>query len=153
MKAVNPEPDAIEQRAMDAEHLGLSETQFAILTGELLDGTASVRPVHEYYGYGAAGSLENLSNVRELMARSGVTYEELVSLVETRFLNPGQYALNFLDAVFTGSSLSGQELYDRLGLIASANLQSNNDHEISQALSDYSTATGTLITPLNLISG
>lgn len=92
MKAVNPEPDAIEQRAMDAEQLGLSEAHYSILTGEQFDGSASVRPVHEFYGYGAAGSLENLSNVRELMARSGVSYEELVSLVETRFLNPGQYA-------------------------------------------------------------
>ena len=101
LQAMNPQPDAITSRAIAAESLGISQEEYIIMTGEAYDDTPDVTQPHEYFGYDAPAQLENMSRVREFLQRSGLAYTDLVELVQTRFINPHQSTLDFLEAVFS----------------------------------------------------
>ena len=64
MRALHPEPDTEETRAIAAEALRFSPEEYALLTDEKFDGTASATPLHEAYGYAAAGDLRPARRAR-----------------------------------------------------------------------------------------
>jgi hypothetical protein len=117
-------------RSTDAEFLGIVQEEYIILTREAFWSKAyfelttqttftddqyrqkiGVKPVHEYYGYGAeADMLETdeskalgLTFVkRQFLKRTGIQYTDLVALLQTRFINPAYpqgEALSLMDAV------------------------------------------------------
>ncbi|RZI93426.1 MAG: hypothetical protein EOO67_06675, partial [Microbacterium sp.] len=150
MKATNPVPDSSTAAALAAESLRMSEEAYHAITGEAFDGTDDGTAVHVYYGYrpdpgagdaAAAAELEKLASVRELLARSGLSYPELVELISTRFVNPHQKALAFLERIFKHATIPSTELYARLEQIEAGTRDPANDADITAALE------GTNITP------
>jgi hypothetical protein len=96
--------------AQAAEQLGLSPEQYGIITGLQLDGVTPFAPPAVplgYYGYTAgtlATNTAGLVQVSEFLTRTGIQYTDLINLLTTQFINPGQNALNVLQALFANVS-------------------------------------------------
>ena len=78
---------ALRDEAIAGEKLGLSPVERRIVTGQPL---APARTAGEFWGFeaAAAGWLGELAAVPTLLRRAGLTYVELLDLLELRFLNP-----------------------------------------------------------------
>jgi hypothetical protein len=150
MKAINPEPDGANARAIAAESLELCEEEYEVLTGKAFDSTPDPTTLHEYYGYTSAGDLENLSAVREFLRRSGLAYTDLVELVTTSFINPFQGTLDFLQNIFSFATIDSNTLYARLEAIEAGSLDPADDPDIVAALTAYNQQTGSTLTPADL---
>ena len=76
---------------LSAEELLLSDEEHDIIAGVPQHPPVQIE---EYYGYpaGTPGYLSDVARVPEMLARTGVSYEELTELVETWFVNQGQSA-------------------------------------------------------------
>lgn len=76
--------------AADAEFLGLTEGEYAIITREFFNGATNNHTISEYYGLkNITDWLEKLSWVKdELLPRTGIQYTELVELLKTKYVNP-----------------------------------------------------------------
>ncbi|MEK6283554.1 MAG: neuraminidase-like domain-containing protein [Acidobacteriota bacterium] len=72
-----------------AETLGLSTLSFQLIAG--IDSSHTVPQCYGFDGQDAAQWETMIANVPELLARTGVSYEELVELVKTYFVNPLQH--------------------------------------------------------------
>lgn len=147
MKALNPQPDASASKALHAEVLRLSQEQYRILSGEDFDGAADGTALHAYFGYNAPGQLGNMSQVREFLRRAGIAYTDLVELVKTQFINPYQYTLDFLQAIFSHISIDANAAYNKLVQIDAGTLNPAADTDITSALNAYNAVAGTDVTP------
>ena len=98
--------------------MGLSRAEYEILT----DSTAV--PLWRMYGFpnGTADSVvvAGLSNAKQFTRRVGITYEDLVSILKTRFVNPNSDLIPKLE---------------RLG-VSFATLKALKDGEITDAVFD-----------------
>ncbi len=150
MKAINPQPDPATANAIAAEALHISEEEYKVLTGKAFNGASDSATLHEYFGYDAAEDLKKMSAVREFMHRSGIAYKDLVELVKTHFINPYQSTLDFLDRLFSYSSISANTIYARLVQIETGTLDPANDSDIMGALTAYNKAQGKSITANDL---
>lgn len=146
LKAINPQPDATATRAIQSESLALCQEEYQILTGQNFAGTPDATALHAYFGYTAAGQLENMSAVREFLRRSGVAYTDLVQLVESVFINPFKGTLDFLQKLFSFATIPANDVYTKLGQIAAGTLDPAADPDIMAALTAYNAATGSSIT-------
>ncbi|MCK5664263.1 MAG: hypothetical protein KAI17_12300, partial [Thiotrichaceae bacterium] len=118
MQAVNPEPNDISKKAIAAEALGFSEEEYRLLVGMNFNGNPVTTEAFEYFGYENVEELEELSPVQVFMNRIGTTYVELVELVKTRFINPHQYLLDYIEEHFSGTAIDGDILYGWLAKAA-----------------------------------
>lgn len=106
----------VQNRAVDAEFLGLTQEEYIILSKEAFwpkryfditqqtTHTAQeyrekigVKPVHEYYGYDKEADMLSTDESKKLgltfvkkqfLPRTGIQYTDLVELLKTRFINP-----------------------------------------------------------------
>jgi Salmonella virulence plasmid 28.1kDa A protein len=108
----------VQDRAVDAEYLGMTQEEYIILTKEafwpkryfevtqkttIADqkywDEIGVREVHEYYGYDKDKKADMLDTVeskqlgltfvkKQFLKRTGIQYTDLVELLKTRFINP-----------------------------------------------------------------
>jgi hypothetical protein len=106
----------VQDRAVDAEFLGMTQEEYIILTKEAFwkkdyfDITLKtahtvqeyrekigVKPVHEYYGYDNEPNMLSLDEnakvgltfvKKQFLPRTGIQYTDLVDLLKTRFINP-----------------------------------------------------------------
>lgn len=152
LRAIHPQPDATQAQAIAAEALKLSQEEYRVLTGEGFEGTADATPLHACYGLAGAGELESLRAVREFMRRTGVAYTELVEIVKTRFVNPHQGTLDFLQALFSHGSIDANLLYVRLVQVEAGTLDPATDAGIVAAINGYNAARGTSVTAAQLAS-
>lgn len=83
------DPSPYAWRDIQAERLGLSRLEYELLT----DSTLTLA---QLYG---TGSITELSSLQEYSRRTGVAYTDIVSILETRFVNPGSWLLNLVDAL------------------------------------------------------
>lgn len=150
MRAVNPTPNAQTAQAMAAESLRISEEEYKVLTGEAFDGTAQAVPVHVYFGYAAAADLEKMSGVREFLARSGVSYLDLVELIQTRLINPHQWTLDFIGKLIASSPIDAPAMYAKFKQIKAGTLNPAGDGDITTMLNAHNAAHGTSITAVDL---
>jgi hypothetical protein len=150
MRAVNPTPSAATVRAMAAESLRISEEEYKVLTGEAFDGTVQAVPVHVYFGYAAPADLENMSGVSEFLARSGVSYLDLVELIKTRFINPHQWTLDFTGKLIASSPIDSPTMYAKFKQIRAGTLNPAGDGDITAMLNAHNAAHGTSITAAGL---
>jgi hypothetical protein len=146
MKAMNPLPGPATTRAIEAESLGISQEEYTILTGEAFDGTADTIQLYEYFGYKTPGQLENMSQVREFLKRSGIAYIDLVELIKTQFINPYQGTLDFLQKIFSYALIDAKTIYKRLGQIETGTLDPTGRAVITRILDAYNSAIGTSLT-------
>ena len=156
MKAMNPEPDAVTTKAIEAESLIISPEEYTLLTGEAFDGTTDSTPLHEYFGYANALDFANMQKekdsdgnpggIRVLLERTGLAYTDLVELVKKPFINPWQGTLYFLEKIFSYTSIDASSLYAKLGQIEAGTLDPADDADIVKALNDYNSDNGTSIT-------
>lgn len=148
MKAVNPLPDnPADIRAIEAESLCISPEEYDILTGKDFNATDVQAEPYEYFGYTSSAQLENLANVREFMQRTGVTYTDLVELVETTFVNPYQATFFYLQKLFSYASINANAVYTKLERIETGTLHPADDADIVAALNGYNSDNATSLTP------
>ncbi len=77
--------------AIACEFLKISQAECAILTGALFSGAAPPSPPqpYQYYGFTAsAGWEQKVAQVETFLQSTAIAYDDLVSLLETRALNP-----------------------------------------------------------------
>jgi len=156
MKAMNPEPDPATTREIEAESLNISREEYTILTGEAFDGTTDSTPLHQYFGYSNAADFENMQNetdsdgnprgIRVLLERTGLAYTDLVELIQTIFINPHQDTLDFLEKIFSYTSIDANTIYTWLAQIEAGTLDPADRADIVTALTDYNDANGTAFT-------
>lgn len=143
VKAMQPDGGVVVSKALAAESLRLSQEEYVILTGEAFDGTADATQLHKYFGYNAASKLEDLSQVREFLQRSGVTYTDLVEFLKTSFINPHSPTLDFIEKVFADATIDANTVYTRLGEIEGGTIDAAGETEITAALASYNTSNET----------
>jgi len=92
----NPNPTPSDQ-AIALEYLKISSSEFLILTGQPFQGTSPLTDLNDlsrYYGYDPlrppADWVTDLASVPSFLQRTGISYDDLVALLETHFLNPDQ---------------------------------------------------------------
>jgi len=109
--------------AIEAEALRLSEEEYIILTGKKFDGTlvaVTTTTLPGYYGYTVTADLEKLAGtgvadgIHEFLRRTGVKYTDLIELVKTKFINPHQGILKYLEDLFANSTLNASQIYAKL---------------------------------------
>ncbi len=109
---------ALPGLARDAEWLKLSLKEFGMLTSVDFNGTPTAAiPVELYYGNPAPAFTANGIPVADFIRRTGLSYVELIEILRTRFINPGQDSLNVLQNVILRSAMDAQMLYDKLAAI------------------------------------
>lgn len=121
-----------------AEQLLLSAREYAIITKDAGDTTE----LWEFYDFDDEAAMQlSLPNVPEFLNRTGIRYIDLIALLKTRFLNPGQLALDFVDDIFKTPIATGQpapfdsqQVYNLLRDINADLLNPADDPLISQAL-------------------
>lgn len=121
------------------EQLLLSAREYAIVTKDAGDTT----DLWTFYGFADEAAMQlSLPNVPEFLNRTGIRYIDLIALLKTRFLNPGQLALDFVDDIFKTPIATGQpapfdsqQVYNLLRDINADLLNPADDPLISQALS------------------
>ena len=106
---------AIPPNATDAETLLLSLKEYEILTNVDFFGTAlpAVSP-EVYFGSPNPAYTGSGIPVADLLLRTGLQYTDLLSIIETKFINPGQDALNALQDLLVQAGISAQTLYTEL---------------------------------------
>jgi peptidoglycan hydrolase-like protein with peptidoglycan-binding domain len=81
------------------EELGLSREEYRILT----DGTLTLKQI---YGFGAADTdttvLNTLSNAKAFARRLGISYDDLIAILKTRFINPNVNLIPKLEKLNVG---------------------------------------------------
>ncbi|KUO75916.1 MAG: hypothetical protein APF81_01625 [Desulfosporosinus sp. BRH_c37] len=127
-------------RAYQAEVLGMSQEEYAIITGKKFDNSNDTINLWEDYGYNSHSDLEKLAGtgikdgIHEFLRRSGINYTDFVELLKTNFINPYQSILDWLEELFSDSSLGGKTLYSKLQKINYGTLLPSSDSEIMTAL-------------------
>ncbi|KAK5654044.1 hypothetical protein OQA88_7722 [Cercophora sp. LCS_1] len=83
-------------RAKTAEALGLPEREYTVLTGQGFDPTAPIQPVatHDCWGFETQSDMldvrTGIARVHtQFLPRAGYTYDDLVELLRTNFVNGG----------------------------------------------------------------
>jgi len=149
MRAANPNPALPRERAIDAESLLLSEEEFKILTGEPFAGGADTTRLPNYFGFDRDDQLENLSRVPEFLQRSGMAYVDLVELLKTKFINPHQSKLDFLERFLAEVSLAHgttvETIYAQLVQVEAGTLDPAADRHLTAALNAYNARHGTTL--------
>lgn len=152
LRAMHPLPDETGRRAIAAESLQISPEEYTILTGEATDSTPDSTPVHTYFGYKNDADFQNIQNetdangkprgIRPLLERTGLTYPELVELIKTRFINPYQDHLYFLEALlaYAPDSLAASTFYSWLEQIKADTLSPADQGTIVEILDGYNNA-------------
>jgi len=146
LQAMNPAPSPTVANALSAEALRIGQEEYQVLTGRAFNGTAQATPLYEYYGYAAAAGLATLNQVPEFLRRTGVSYRDLVALVETRFINPHQGEFQFLQKFGAHTTLDGPTLFARLLQVEAGVLDPATDPALTAAVTGYNAAEGTSIT-------
>jgi Tc toxin complex TcA C-terminal TcB-binding domain/Neuraminidase-like domain/PA14 domain/Salmonella virulence plasmid 28.1kDa A protein len=104
--------------AIDAESMLLSPEAYIIITGNDFSGAAAGKNVWDYYNYPDEPTLQSsIWKVPEFLSRTGLLYTELVNLIDTQFINPGQMVLDYIENLFSTSTLSSQDIYNKLKTI------------------------------------
>lgn len=107
-------------KATDAEALRVGQEEYVVLTGQQFDGMPDTKVLHQYFGYTLANEMEKMAGygvndgIHEFLRRSGMKYVELVELIKTKFINPYQSTLEYLETLFADAALSPGDIYDHL---------------------------------------
>ncbi len=122
MRLFLPDDLASKQRRLDAERLGLTAVDYEILTRTRLDAVVSFAGISSHLLHGQltetisqlVGSVTEVRPwhrwpilVRDYLQTTGLTYEELLALLATRFVNP---APDTNDELVVGSDNDGCDL-------------------------------------------
>jgi hypothetical protein len=135
--------DATTRQALAAETLDLTEREHILLTGSDFSGAAAAVAPHLSYGYATpAELLARAGQVPELLARTGLTYSDLVGVLKTRFLNPGQDALDYLGRLFDAGTVPPVALYGQLQQVVAGTLDPATDAPLQAVLAAHGLTAG-----------
>jgi Tc toxin complex TcA C-terminal TcB-binding domain/ABC toxin N-terminal region/Neuraminidase-like domain/Salmonella virulence plasmid 28.1kDa A protein/PA14 domain len=137
MKAIHPNPDDSQQRALDAEYLEFSPEQYSYVTGQDFKEDDTLKDVWKYYGYENESDLDKLAEARTYITKTGIDYTDLVELLKTKFINPGIERLNFIEQVFSYSELSSNEVYELLEKIEAGSTDPDVHNTIDEVIDEY----------------
>ena len=132
--------------AIEAEALRISQEEFIVLTGKKYDLTLDTKQLHEYFGYAVAGDMEKMAGtgvadgIHEFLRRAGVKYTDLVEIIKTKFINPNQSVLDYLQGLFINSSMNASTIYAKLQQINAGTLNSAGDPDIMNVLTQATIA-------------
>jgi len=106
--------------AIQAERLALSQEAYTVLTGKDFTGAAVALNTRDAYGSYTDDNdfLSKIYLIPEFLRSTGLTYTDVVTLLDTVFVNPGQGVLDYIEDLFSGSTLSSSAIYAQLKAIA-----------------------------------
>lgn len=104
-------PAAADWVALTSEYLSLSLEEYQVLTGKQYDGSNStlIANLCEAYGYTtdhpdaanpAKDWKEYIAEVPQFLQQTGITYNDLVSLMQANYLNPNYVYFQLIDSLF-----------------------------------------------------
>lgn len=124
MRALNPvipNDDTTTPNAIAAEALNISLEEYIILTEKDFAGNSITTPLspYVYFGCETNDELENIAKKVSLFLRHiQLDYIDLVEIIKTKFINPNQDILNFLQDIINRTGINQQTFYDELKRIA-----------------------------------
>ena len=122
-------------RAIFSESLNLSQEEYEILTGRNFLDTDTSKNLWEYYGFANDNELKGeIFQVPSMLKQTGILYTDLVELVKTKFINPNQFTLDYLEKLFGSSGIAANEIYTKLSQIESGVLDPATDIELMAVL-------------------
>ncbi len=128
---VLPEND----RAIFSESLNLSQEEYEILTGKNFLDTDTSKNLFEYYGFANDNDFKtSIFQVPSMLRQTGIIYTDLVELVKTKFINPNQSTLDYLEELFATSSIAANDVYTKLSQIKSGVLDPATDNDLMAVL-------------------
>ncbi|MDO6433173.1 neuraminidase-like domain-containing protein [Flavitalea sp. BT771] len=143
MRALQLDFSPAAVRAIEAEALRLSEEEYRVLTLKDFNGgpdlddmnPAVIKPtrqLQQYYGFPASAAanpeldpvvianMESLAGIgvpdgiHEFLRRTGIKYTDLVELIKTKFVNPFQGILTFLEQLVQNATIDASAIYVKL---------------------------------------
>ncbi|WP_158856392.1 ribosomal protein L7/L12 [Lunatibacter salilacus] len=143
MKAVNLNSENEVSQAIAAESLHISEEEFKVITGYKFDGSIDQTESYQFFGFENEDQIDSkLSSVPIFIDRSGISYQELIELLGTNFVNPTQNILNVIEKIFSNSNLTSNSIYQLLEKIKSESLNSSEKGRIATILEDFNNKEG-----------
>jgi hypothetical protein len=98
------------------EYLSLSDEEYSLLTAFKIDNDAV--PVFKLYGFNDAGSFKKAffgeNGVSEFLKKTGLQYTELIEILKAQFINPAINSVNYIQDLFTGGPMPGDEVFTNL---------------------------------------
>ena len=155
MKGMQVDFNAPAVKAIEAEALRISQEEFIVLTGKEFDIThPGSKQLQEYFGFPVSAAadptvdpvvianLEKLAGfgvpaadgIHEFLRRTGIKYTDLVELIKTKFINPYQDKLDFLESFSVKSGLDGATLYSKLKEIKNGTINWATNAVLSSAI-------------------
>lgn len=144
MKAMQKDFNSKTIKAVEAEALRISEEEYRVLTLQDFNGSPTIiedSGTYQYFGYENSGDLEKMAGtgvvdgIHEFLRRSGIKYTELVELMKTKFINPYQDKLEYLEVSFLYSNIPSSIIYNGLKQIFTNNSNGNDAVAVKNALS------------------
>ncbi|MBL6447657.1 hypothetical protein JMN32_15170 [Fulvivirga sp. 29W222] len=120
------------------ECLGLNPISYHIIAGneiQLEEGGESI-PLQNFYGYNTETSdwKDSLIYVPELLKRTNLDYKDVLTLLDTHYINPKATAFNYLNKLLLHSDLPEKDLYDKLNEIAAGTLDPTTDPDLQEVI-------------------
>src|ERR1017187_1965168 len=147
-----------------AESLGISPTDYEVLTGTASGLSPASTNWFTLYGYPSAtaalngtATLDPLSSAENLAQVLGLTYQQVTDLLETGFLNPGLYPLIYqfqrlgID-MSDAFSYTGQPGYPAMPTVATGNPPATTVADFEAQLNAITLRYQTLYKTLNIVS-
>jgi hypothetical protein len=123
-------------RAITAESLGLSPEEYTIVSGRKFNNQPDTHELQAFYGYTNDDDLANLKSVTVFLERTGISYTDLVEIIKTKFINPHQAVLDFLQDIFSGSEMDPSVIYSKLRQIETGNFSPSPNDPLLKALDE-----------------
>ncbi|MGZ5192072.1 MAG: Tc toxin subunit A, partial [Flavisolibacter sp.] len=121
--------------AISAEALRLSPEEYAIISERTFNDQPDGHTAHAYFGFSSSNEMQQkLKEVNEFLKRTGVSYTELVELIKTKFINPEQSTLDFLQDLFSGSEMNPSLIYSKLEQIENGSFSPQQNDPLVLAL-------------------
>jgi hypothetical protein len=122
-------------RAVHAEMLAICQEEYRILAGKDFGGTSTVLNTRDYYGTYADDNdfISRIYKIPEFLRSTGLQYTDAIDLLQTGFINPGQPILDYMEELFTNTTLTSAVIYQKLKAIA-AGADPASDADIMTAL-------------------
>ncbi|MFL9482876.1 neuraminidase-like domain-containing protein [Chitinophagaceae bacterium LWZ2-11] len=105
--------DANIELRLVKECLTLSDEEYSLLTAFKIENDSF--DVFKLYGFNNVTDFQKAlfgdQGIKEFLQATGLLYAELIDLLNTKFINPGIDAVNFIQKLFEGENIAGSDLY------------------------------------------
>jgi hypothetical protein len=135
---------ALTNKSINAETLKLSQEEYSVMTGGMdFAGNTTITNTRDYFGTYTDDTdfLSKIYKVPEFLQHTGLNYKDVVNLLLTHFINPGQPVLDYIEELFASGTITSSDIYQKLKAI-SGGADPSADSDIMAALTPKSIVPG-----------